>query len=231
MLSYSSCSDFYKCPYMFQNRDELKGYSTTAMQLGANVDYLLNVLMVKNIKDPVFRKKRAIELGFSDMIQKMADNNDICKMFDVPIFVKNWYIDFLNSGYEVVDVQPHFIIEELDYHGYVDAVFRLDGQLVVVENKTTSRYYDKFFTSKKNSMQAVGYALGIGTNAVRYQFFNTKDMADYCSASRFITESDVAEFKKWVSFVRDNQDKTIKNTEWCSQHDCMLRERCLYEDD
>ena len=231
MLSYSSCSDFYKCPYLFQNRDELKGYSTTAMQLGANVDHLLNVLMVKNIKDPDFRRKRAIELGFSDMIQKMADNNDICKMFDVPVFVKEWYVDFLNSGYEVVDVQPHFIIEELDYHGYVDAVFKLDGQLVVVENKTTSRYYDKFFTSKKNSMQAVGYALGIETNAVRYQFFNTKDMADYCSASRFITESDVNEFKKWVSFVRDNQDKTIKNTEWCSQHDCMLRERCLYEDD
>lgn len=230
MLSYSSCSDFYKCPYLFQNRDELKGYSTTAMQLGANVDYLLNVLMVKNIKDSDFRRKRAIELGFSDMIQKIADNNDLCKMFDVPIFVKNWYIDFLNSGYEVVDVQPHFIIEELDYHGYVDAVFKLDNQLVVVENKTTSRYYDKFFTSKKNSMQAVGYALGIGTNAVRYQFFNTKDMADYCSASRFITESDVNEFKKWVFFVRDNQDKTIKNTEWCSQHDCMLRERCLYED-
>lgn len=231
MLSYSSCSDFYKCPYLFQNRDELQGYTTTAMQLGANVDNLLNVLMVKHIKDPDFKMKRAVELGISEMLMKIADNNDICNMFDVPAFVKEWYIDFLKSGYEVVDVQPHFILEELDYHGYIDAVFRLDEQLVVVENKTTSRYFDKFFSSKKNSMQAVGYALGVGANVVRYQFFNTKNMTEYCSASRFLNQSDIDEFKKWVAFVRDNQDRTVKNTEWCSLHDCMLKERCLYEDD
>ena len=230
MLSYSSCADFYKCPYLFQNRDDIQGYTTTAMQLGANVDNLLNVLMVKHIKDTDFKMKRAVELGISDMLMKMADNNDICKMFDVPEFVKSWYIDFLRSGFEVVDVQKHFIIEDLDYHGYIDAVFKLDGQTFVIENKTTSRYFDKFFTSKKNSMQAVGYALGVGTNAIRYQFFNTKDMTSYCSASRFITPKDVDEFTKWVNFVRENQDRDVKNTEWCSWHDCMLKERCLYED-
>jgi len=230
MLSYTSCSMFYKCPYLFHNRDDTANYVTKAMELGANIDYMLNLLMVKHIENKETKERCIEELGFQEMAVKMADNNDVCTMFDVPEMVKLWYIDFLQSGYEVIDVQPHFVIEELDYHGYADAIFADKGELIVVENKTTSRYYDKFFSSKKNSMQAVGYALGFGTNQIRYQFFNTKNMSDYCSYSRFVTEQNVKEFKDWVNFVKDNQSCMVKNTEWCSLNECPLREMCMMDE-
>lgn len=228
MLSYSACAEFYKCPFAYHLRDteEVMRIQTKAMELGSNVDYMLNVLMLKHIKDKDFREQRAADIGVKEMGLLMAENNDLCAMFDVPEMVKQWYIDFLNSGYEVVDVQPHFVIEELDYHGYADALFKLDDQLVVIENKTTGRYYDKFFAAKKNSMQAVGYALGFGASIIRYQFFNTRNMTEYASVSRFVTPEMIDEFKQWVLFVKNNETSTVRNTEWCSNHDCFWKEIC-----
>lgn len=227
MLSYSACSTFYKCPCMFHLMDEME--PTKAMELGSNIDYMLNVLLTKLVKGE--KQEEVCErLGFSKMIISAANNNELCEMFNVPPMIKEWYVDFLSSGYEVLDVQPHFIIEELDYHGYADALLSLDGQPVVLENKSTGKYYDKFFSSKKHSMQAIGYALGLGANAVRYQFFNTRNLAEYCSASKFITEDDVTEFKNWVQFVKDNEHRVVRNTEWCSNNQCYLKEVCLERD-
>ena len=216
---------------MFQHREE-SNVRTAAMELGSNIDYMLNLLMIKHIKD----EKKQIECLERIDGQKIGldivKNGDLCSMFDVPEMVKQWYIDFLQSGYEVLDVQPHFVIEELDYHGFADALFSLDGQRIVIENKTTSKYYDKFFSSKKHSMQAVGYAIGLNTDAVRYQFFNTRNMTDYCSASLFVRDEDKANFKEWVQFVRDNEHSMVRNTEWCSYNDCPLRDYCMdYNDE
>ena len=121
MLSYSRCSDFYKCPYMFQCHDEIQLHSN-AIQLGANIDMLLNCLMLKHVKDPEKQREIAVRLGVSDMLQAIVSNGDVCKMFDVPPMVKQWYIDFVESGVEVLDIQKHFVLDDLDYHGYIDAV-------------------------------------------------------------------------------------------------------------
>ena len=225
MLSYSSCSDFYKCPYLFQLHDEVN-VVTDAMKLGANIDTMLNVLMVKHIKDPKVKMDAIVRLGISDMLMKMADNGDLNQMFEIPRMVKEWYIDFVQSGLEVLDVQKHFIIDELDYHGYIDAVLWDVKEKIVVENKTTSRFYDKYMASKKESYQAVGYAIAEGTNKVRYQFFNTKNMNEYAPYSKVVTPEEFCEFEEWVKFVRDNQHCIVKNREYCSLNRCLGKDLC-----
>lgn len=224
MLSYSRCCDFYRCPYLFQCHDEVI-LDTPAIRLGTQIDTLLNILMMKHMT-PELRHKKAIELGVSQMLQTIVDSGDICTMFQVPPMVKNWYIDFVTSGLQVVDCQRHFILEDLDYHGYIDGIVTDGTDTWVIENKTTSRYYDKFFTSKKNSYQAVGYALATGTRLVRYQFFDTKTMSAYTPVSRVVTNEDIDEFKQWVKHVQDNSQCFVKNKEWCSLNDCPIKEEC-----
>ncbi len=223
MLSYSSCCDFYKCPYMFQNREELYGYSNTAMTLGSNVDSMINVLLVKHIKDEVFQRKKQVELGISDMFMAMTNNGDLCELMNVPYFVKAWYSDFVRSGLEVIDVQKHFIIDDLDYHGYIDAVFSDGYNKFVIENKTTGRFYDSFMNNKRNSYQAVGYALSEETDLIKYNFFNTKNMSEYHTYSGKVTKEDVEDFISWVEFVKANQHLFVKNKEYCSLNNCLLK--------
>ena len=232
MLSYSACSDFYKCPYLFQIRDDLKGYTTPAMTVGAGFDTMMNAVMLSMHKDKDFAKQRGIELGISEMLMKIADAGDVCEMFDIPRAAKEWFIDFKLSELEVVDVQHHFILDELDFHGYIDGIVKdKDGNLIVIENKTTSKFYDGYFSNKKNSYQGISYAVAMNTNLVRYQFFNTKNMIEYATASRFITPEDVDEFTKWVAFVRDNQKVDVKNFEYCSLNNCFGKDMCIYERD
>lgn len=227
MLSYSRCCDFYKCPFLFQHHDEIE-LNSTAIRLGTNIDTMLNMLMLKHL--PKERQhQKAIELGVTSMLQSIVDSGDVCAMFDVPVMIKSWYIDFISQGFNVVDIQKHFVLEDLDYHGYIDAVFEKNGSLYVIENKSTSRYYDKFFTSKKNSYQVVGYALATGTRNVRYQFFDTKSMSAYTPVSRLVTDEDIEEFKEWVSFVKQNEFCFVKNKEHCSYNDCPIKEICEYE--
>lgn len=232
MLSYSACSDFYKCPYLFQIRDELKGYTSPALTFGAGFDNMMNAVMLAQHKDRDFAKQRGIELGISDMLMKIAEAGDVCEMYDIPHAAKEWFIDFKLSGLEVVDVQKHFVLDELDYHGYIDAIVKdRDGNKIVIENKTTTKFFDSYFSNKKNSYQGIGYAMAEGTDYIRYQFFNTKNLIDYNTASRFITQRDVDEFTKWVSYVRDNQKVDVKNFEYCSLNNCFGKDMCIYERD
>lgn len=224
MLSYSRCCDFYRCPYLFQCHDDIH-LDTPAIRLGSQIDTLLNMLMLKNM-EPELQRKKAVELGVSEMLQKIVDSGDVCDMFQVPPMLKTWYIDFVTSGVKVVDIQQHFVLEDLDYHGYIDAVVDDGNGLVVVENKTTSRYYDSFFTSKKNSYQAVGYAMAVGTKRIKYQFFDTKSMAQYTPVSRLVTDEDIDEFKEWVLNVKKNETCFVKNKEWCSLNSCPIKEEC-----
>ncbi len=227
MLSYSRCCDFYKCPYLFQCHDEVE-VTSNAIMVGQQIDTLLNCLLIKNIKDKTVREQAALRVGISGMLQKIIDNNDVCEFLKCPPMVKYWYVDFISSGLEVVDVQKYFELDDLEYRGYIDAVLTDGTTKYVVENKTTSRYYDRFFTSKKNSMQTVGYCIAENTDMVRYCFFNTKNMTEYTPISRRVTHEDIEEFKEWVNFVRDNQTCFVKNREYCSYHDCPKKEECYY---
>lgn len=224
MLSYSRCCDFYRCPYLFQCHDEVV-LDTPAIRLGSQIDMMMNMLMIKHLPQEQ-RYKKSVELGITEMMRRIVEGGDACEILNVPPMVKQWYIDFITSGVEVVDVQKYFEIPELDYRGYVDAVFDDGNGLIVVENKTTSRYYDGFFTSKKNSYQAVGYSMAVGTDRVKYQFFDTKTMAAYTPVSRMVTEADRKEFTEWVSHVRDNSTCFVKNKEWCSLNNCPIKEEC-----
>lgn len=170
--------------------------------------------------------QKSIELGVTPMLKKIVDAGDLCSVLSVPAMVKSWYIDFVSSGMSVVDCQRHFVLDDLDYHGYIDGIISDGTDTYVVENKTTSRYYDSFFTSKKNSYQAVGYALAVGTRLVRYQFFDTKTMSAYTPVSREITEEDISEFKDWVLHVKQNDTCFVKNKEWCSLNSCPIKEEC-----
>lgn len=225
MLNYSRCCDFYRCPYLFQCHDDVI-VNNKAIQLGANIDSMINLLMIKHIKDPVFQRQKAIELGVSDMLMAIANNNDLCEMIKVPKMIKDWYTDFIDSGLEVVDIQKHFVIGDLDYHGYIDLVLTDGTNKFVVENKTTSRAYDKYMSSKKNSYQAVGYAMAEGTNKVIYQFFDTKTMNLYYQYPRLITSQDFDDFKEWVNFVKQNENCVVKNMEYCSLNMCPAKEMC-----
>lgn len=228
MLSYSACSSFYKCPFLFQKRNELN-VQTQAMRIGTNLDYIINVLLTHNIKNEVKKEETAITLGISDMMLKMAKGADICNLVEVPKMIKEWYMDFLNSGFEVLGVQEHFMIDDLDYHGYIDAVYGYKGKRIVAETKTTVNFYDKYMSAKKDSYQAVGYCLGVDTDEVRYQFFNTKNMSEYRPYSKLVTQQEIDEFREWVMFVKNNEKSFIKNKEFCSQYTCLNREDCYGE--
>lgn len=226
MLSYSRCCDFYKCPWLFQNHDDYELH-TKAIELGSQIDTMLNCLMIKHIENPDFRKVKAAELGVSDMLQAIVDSKDMTSLFDVPACVKYWYINFVSSGYKVLDIQKHFVLPDLDYHGYIDAVIESpDGDKVVVENKTTSNYKEDYFASKSNSFQVVGYSLAEGTDLVRYNFFNTRTLTEYTPYSRQITSQDIEEFTQWVNFVRQHEDCMVKNREYCSLMNCPIKEEC-----
>lgn len=224
MLSYSRCCDFYRCPYLFQCHDEVT-VDSQYIRLGSQVDMLMNMLMIKHMKEEL-RYKKSVELGITEMMRRIIEAGDACEVLNVPPMVKQWYIDFINMGVEVVDVQSYFEIPELDYRGYIDAIVDDGNGLIVIENKTTSRYYDSFFTSKKNSYQAVGYSIAAKTNRVKYQFFDTKTMSAYTPVSRFVTEDDVKEFTEWVNHVRNNSSCFVKNKEWCSLNNCPIKEEC-----
>lgn len=228
MLSYSSCSEFYKCPFKFQHRYDMIETST-ALTLGSNIDTMINALLVGQIRDEKLREQKAIQLGFSDMLNGMVNGGNLCKLMDVPMMVKQWYTDFIESGLEVLDVQKHFIIDELDYHGYIDAIFWDGYKKIVVENKTTSRFYEKYFSAKKESYQVVGYAIAEDTDTAMYYFFNTKNMAECHPIPRKITNEDKDEFTEWVKFVKNNEHSFVKNREWCSLMGCNVKEECYEE--
>lgn len=231
MLSYSSCSEFWKCPFAFQHRHDqsVVEQRNTFLQLGSNYDKLLNILGCKLMREADLREKKRIELEIDDMQWKMILNGDACEYLNVPRTVKEWFIDLISSGLTVVDVQRHFYIPHLDYHGYIDMLLKdKDGKLIVVENKTTSKFYDKFMSSKKESYQAIGYCIAENTREVCYNFFDTVKGNQYASYRKNVTDEEVKEFTEWVQFVRDNENSFIKNKEWCSLNNCIIKEECTY---